>query len=423
TVASYIPAVLAGPASLAVSRTGQTLQLSRNIAGQAAEVSFDIILADVAQSRVVTWNVTADSAAETSLEVYSLADSTRTTLVDRFVATATSAQFASAPSLIPSAGRLEARPFMPRRVLAFYYPWYEADTWQSSQLVDRPVPRYSTEAQADVDRQVAQAQAVGIDTFVVSWQGRDTQGGFNDRRMRLVLEAGRKAGMQVCVYTETYVANRDSNPTAPIDPQTLFQWLADIVDLYGSHPAYLHVGGRPVIFVYVASLFPQQGWADLVARLRSSGRNPFLVGDFSRSTLLDVFDGEYQYSNVFSSGDTLVDLNRTESLRVRTINLLRPGDRRRLWVASVTPGFDDSKLTERPVAHVVDRSDGTVYDRQWSAAIDTVADWIVVTSWNEWYENTHIEAGEQYGRTYLDRTRVWATAFKRAAKERPTIEP
>jgi len=119
TVASYIPAVLAGPASLAVSRTGQTLQLSRNIAGQAAEVSFDIILADVAQSRVVTWNVTADSAAETSLEVYSLADSTRATLVDRFVATATSAQFASAPSLIPSAGRLEARPFMPRRVLAF----------------------------------------------------------------------------------------------------------------------------------------------------------------------------------------------------------------------------------------------------------------------------------------------------------------
>ena len=145
-------------------------------------------------------------------------------------------------------------------------------------------------------------------------------------------------------------------------------------------------------------------------------------GPNGRATLLDLFDGEYQYTNVFSSGDTLVDLNRTESLRVRTINLLRPGDRRRLWVASVTPGFDDSKLTERPVAHVVDRSDGTVYDRQWSAAIDTVADWIVVTSWNEWYENTHIEAGEQYGRTYLDRTRVWATAFKNAGKERPKVE-
>jgi len=423
TVASYIPAVLAGPASLTVSRTGRTLQLSRNIAGQSAEVSFDIILADVAESRVVGWNVTADSASETSLELYSLADSSRAMLVDRFAAAATSAQFASSPSLVPSSSRLEARPFLPRRVLAFYYPWYEVDTWQSSQLVDRPVPRYSTEAQADVDRQVAQAEAVGIDTFVVSWQGRDTQGGFNDRRMRLVLEAGRRAGMQVCVYTETYVANRDSNPTAPIDPQTLFQWLADIVDLYGSHPAYLHVGGRPVIFTYAASLFPQQGWADVVARLRSSGRNPFLVGDFSRSTLLDVFDGEYQYSNVFSSGETLIDINRTESLRVRTINLLRPGDRRRLWVASVTPGYDDSKLVGRPAAYFVDRENGVTYDRQWAAAIGTVADWIVVTTWNEWWENTQIEAGERYGRAYLDRTRAWAAAFKNARRRPDTRTP
>jgi len=423
TIASFLPSVLAGPASLTVSRTGRTLQLSRNIAGQAAEASFDIILADMAPGSVVTWNVTADSAAETSLEVYSLADSSRATLVDRFVATAASAQFASSPSLVPAAGRLEAKPFLPRRVLAFYYPWYEVETWQSSQLVDRPVPRYSTEAQADVDRQVAQAQAVGIDTFVVSWQGRDTQGGFNDRRLRLVLEAGRRAGMQVCVYTETYVANRDSNPTAPIDPQTLFEWLADIVDLYGSHPAYLHIGGRPVIFTYAASLFPQQGWADLVGRLRSSGRNPFLVGDFSRSTLLDVFDGEYQYSNVFSTGNTLIDLNRAESLRVRTINLLRPGDRRRLWVASVTPGYDDSKLVGRPAAYVVDRENGSTYDRQWAAAIDTVADWIVVTTWNEWWENTQIEAGERYGSTYLDRTRAWAAAFRNAKGPPATRTP
>jgi glycosyl hydrolase family 99 len=426
TIASFIPSILAGPPALTVSRTGRTLQLSRNTAGQPAEARFDVILADAVPATALTWNVTADSSAETSIEVYSMADATRATLVDRFVSSSTTGQFVSSPALIPSPGTLQPDRFLPRLVLAFYYPWYTVETWQSAQLSDRPLPQYSTESQADVNRQAVQARSVGIDGFVVSWQGHQGGAGagpgFNDRRMRLVLEAGRAAGLKVCVYTETYVANPDNNPTAPIDPQTLFEWLADLVDLYGSHPAYLRVGDRPVIFTYAASLFPQQRWAEVIARLRSSGRNPFLVGDFSRSTLLDVFDGEYQYTNVFSSGDTLVDLNRTESLRVRTINLLRPGDRRRLWVASVTPGFDDRQLLDRTIPHVVDRSDGSVYDRQWSAAIDTIADWIVVTSWNEWYENTHIEAGERYGRTYLDRTRVWATAFKNAGKERPKIE-
>ena len=427
TIASYLPTALDGPPSLALSRTGRTLQLSRNIAGQPAEARFDIILADAVPGSVLTWNVTADSTAETSIEVYSMADVSRATLVDRFVATSTTSQFVSSPTLIPSFGRLEASRFMPRLVLAFYYPWYTTETWQSAQLVDRPVPRYSTEAQADVTRQAQQARSLGIDAFVVSWQGHgpgaDAGAGFNDRRMGLVLEAGRAAGMKVCIYTETYVANPGSNPTAPIDPQTLFEWLADIVDLYGSHPAYLRIGDRPVIFTYAASLFPQPNWAEVIARLRTSGRNPFLVGDFSRSTLLDVFDGEYQYTNVFSSGDTLVDSNRTESLRVRTFNLLRERDRRRLWVASVTPGFDDSRLNGRTVPHFVDRANGSVYDQQWSAAIDTTADWVVVTSWNEWWENTHIEAGERYGRTYLDRTRVWAAAFKDARRDRPIVVP
>jgi len=38
TIASYLPSILAGPAAMTVSRTGRALQLSRNTAGQSAEV-------------------------------------------------------------------------------------------------------------------------------------------------------------------------------------------------------------------------------------------------------------------------------------------------------------------------------------------------------------------------------------------------
>ena len=112
---------------------------------------------------------------------------------------------------------------------------------------------------------------------------------------------------------------------------------------------------------------------------------------------------------------------RAESLRVRTFNLLREGDRRRVWVASVTPGFDDSHLVDRRTPRIVDRSNGGVYDDQWSKAVDTGADWVVVTSWNEWWENTEIEPGQRYGRAYLERTKFWADAFKSTSGAIPAI--
>src|SRR6185503_16177934 len=71
TIASFMPSVLAGPPALTVNRTGRTLQLSRNTAGQSAEARFDVILADAAPATSLTWTVTADSSAETSIEIYS----------------------------------------------------------------------------------------------------------------------------------------------------------------------------------------------------------------------------------------------------------------------------------------------------------------------------------------------------------------
>jgi glycosyl hydrolase family 99 len=411
TVASYISAIDAAPPSATTSTTGTVLQLSRNVAGRSADAHFDVVLADVDPAAPIVWNLAAGSGDETQLSVYSLNDVSRAALVDRFASTTASAQFTTRSDLITTPP-IRATRFGPRLVLAFYYPWYTVDTWSDPQMADRPLRLYSTDAQPDVNAEAAMAHAAGIDAWVVSWQGLEAGNGFNDRRMRIALDAAAAAGMLACAYTETYVANPTNDATRPIDPRTLFDWLADLVDRYGSHPAYLRVAGRPVILTYAASLLAPDAWADVIARLRSSGRNPLIVGDFSRSVLLEPFDGEYQYSNVFSSGDVLFQLDRAESLRVRTFNLLRQGDRRRLWVASVTPGFDDSHLADRKSPRIVDRAGGSVYDDQWSKAIDTGADWVAITSWNEWWENTEIEPGRRYGSNYLEQTRHWIERFK-----------
>ncbi|HKB11884.1 MAG TPA: endo-1,3-alpha-glucanase family glycosylhydrolase [Vicinamibacterales bacterium] len=420
TIASFIATINSAPPSVTVSRTGRLLQLSRNVAGETAEAQFDVMLADVGAASPIVWTLATDAAAESDLAVYALSDQARPALVDRFNATTATAQFTTRAALV-TAPPIRATRFGPPLVLAHYYPWYTTATWSDPQLADRPLRIYSTDAQTDVNAAAAMAHAVGIDAWVVSWQGLEADNGFNDRRMRIALDAAAAAGMRACAYTETYVANPTNDPDRGIDPRTLFDWLVDIVDRYGSHPAYLRVDGRPVILTYAASLLPAADWADVIARLRRTGRNPLIVGEFSRSVLLDAFDGEYQYSNVFSSGDVLADLMRGESLRVRTIDLLRPGDRRRVWVASVTPGFDDSRLVARPRPRIVDRADGAVYDDQWSKAIDTGADWIVVTSWNEWWENTEIEPGARYGTVYLERTKYWTQRFKALSRTPPPI--
>ncbi|MGH9145399.1 MAG: glycoside hydrolase family 99-like domain-containing protein [Vicinamibacterales bacterium] len=409
TVASYLSTVRGGAPAVRTSQTGSTLRLSRNVAGQSAEASFDMILADVSSRGLVTWNLALGSVADAQLEVYSLAEFERPRLVDRFEATGTSSRF-STPAVQLTPGAVSATT-VPRLVLAHYYPWYTIDTWSDPQMADSPLRAYSSDRREDVDEQARQAVAAGIDAFVVSWQGKEAGNGFNVRRMQLVLEAARQAGLKACIYTETYVANVGNDPRVPIDPDVVFDWFVDIVDMFGDHPAYLRLDGRPVILMYAVSLLPQAQWDAVLARLRATGRNPVVIGEFFQSTLLETFDGEYQYTNVLRPPDEVSRIDRVESLRVRTFHLLRPRSPRRIWIASVTPGFDDTKLIGRE-GRLVDRANGRVYDEQWDAAVSTAADWVVVTSWNEWWENTQIEPSVRYGSAFLDRTRDWATAFK-----------
>jgi len=411
TLASYRPSVV-NPDDVHATHTGRTLQMSNSHAGQSAEATFELVLADVSSSAAVTWHVDADTSAQTRLEVYALADFARPVLVDRFDSAAKAAQFTTRTDSL----RLRASVNLPAiapLVLAHYYPWYTLETWRDPKMADQPLRLYSTDETADVSREIAQALSAGIDVFVSSWREWPAEvADPSDRSMRVLLDAARPTRMKVCIYTESFTANAALD-WSTAEPATMEKWIADIVDRYGADPAYLRVDGRPVIFVYAATLIQLDDWTALIARLRASGRNPLLVGDFFESRLIEAFDGQYRYSTVGLVAPDLLDVYQHQSLRARTFGLLQPADRRRIWVAPVTPGSDDTLLSERDTHQVIDRAGGRLYDLQWSTAIETGADWVIVTSWNEWWENTEIEPSRRYGTAYLDATRTWASLFKR----------
>jgi hypothetical protein len=258
------------------------------------------------------------------------------------------------------------------------------------------------------------AKAAGIDALAVSWQGKAFDGGWNHRRMLLALDAARDAGLQICALLETTVANpqHDQVNVQP-DPATVRAWLTDIVDDYAGHPAYFHENGRPVVIAYAAQRLRAAEWADVRAQLRAGGRDLFLVGEGSNNTRLAALDGLFFYgSNVFQ-GDAVREFHRAQSLSARTYHLLPGGGPRRLWVATVSPGYDDTRLRDGRVARVTDREEGGYYDRQWQSAIDMRADWVAITSWNEWWENSHIEPSRAFGAAYVERTLEWASRYRR----------
>ena len=59
----------------------------------------------------------------------------------------------------------------PPLVLAFYYAWFDQNTWDSGQSVDSPAELYRSSDLATIERHVSQAQSAGLDAFVQSWYG------------------------------------------------------------------------------------------------------------------------------------------------------------------------------------------------------------------------------------------------------------
>ena len=413
-VASYRSSIVSGREGVRSSQTGQTLRISGNVAEELAEAQFDLILSDVPASGTIRWHVSAEGSAQTVLDVQAPRDPGRPQSIDRFTTDQATATFATDGALLQPGSVRVARP-PSRLVLAQFYPWYpNLAAWNDSDLAGRPLRRYSTDDLADVTRLARQARSAGIDAFDMSWQGP------TDRRLDTILDAAKAAGIKACAFIESWDANKSNLIGQGADVETMTAWIEYLVDGYSSHPAYLRVGARPVIFVYTASNLSTGEWTSVMARVRASGRQPLVIGDFYQFPLLEPLDGAYDYLTVWYTADELLMRNRLESLRVRTYSLLRPGDRRRIWVATVSPGYDDSNVASRTRHTVVPRDGARLYDLMWSTVLETAADWVIITTWNEWFEHTAIEPGEKDGTLMLDRTRFWTAEFKRRSSE---VEP
>lgn len=307
---------------------------------------------------------------------------------------------------------------VPKLVLAFYYPWYgnpqgPSGRWFHWERVsyasigtstDYPLlGPYDSWDPRVVRSHIAMAKAAGIDGFVCSWWGI---GSFEDEAFARMLDVAASEGFNLTIYYESIRGDREPPSSQVVEE------LSYVIRKYSNHPAFLKIEGKPVIFVYAVEAYGRKPsfWADVLAEVRgSTGVDAIFIADTFNTAYLEAFDGLHTYNPIWIKDHATVYAEEARLVRA----YVPPGAAafyRRLWVATVNPGYDDRKI--RSPGAYVPREGGGYYRRTWEAALASAPDIILICTWNEWHEGTEIEPSREYGFEYLRITREYAARYK-----------
>jgi hypothetical protein len=290
-----------------------------------------------------------------------------------------------------------------RLTLAFAYPWFDS-SYSDSKLTEKPSDPRSWFSSAGVLSMTQQAKDNGIDGFVMSYAGESANGASLDR----LLAAANQTGSVVSPYLETAIAVQQAGLLG--DKQGLVeQWLRSALRR-ANDPAFLRLHGVPVVFVYQMEKLTVAQWAGIRDSLRNSGLQVVLIGDASDAPYRPLMGGVHAYAAT-DDIPTLASRSQYASVSLRAASVMDATVTPEISVATVSPGYDDRK-TRGFTNPVIPRDGGRRYDDTWLAALSGTPDWIVVTSWNEWYEDTSVEPGTISGGQALQQTKQHAAAFR-----------
>jgi uncharacterized protein YraI len=245
---------------------------------------------------------------------------------------------------------------------------------------------------------------------VQSWYGPQEAGNQTETNFRTLLDVAQSKGFKAAVDLEV---------TSPFlgNVSAVTEALVTLLATHAQHRAYLRYQDKPVIFFWRQQQFSVDQWAAIRNQV-DPNHATFWLAEGTDLSYLAVFDGHHLYSIAWaaSPADQLAKWGE----RVRsyaTANGLN-----RLWVATAMPGYDDTHLP-RANTFAVPRRNGDYYRETWRAALASRPDLVIITSFNEWPEGTHLEPSVSYGNQYLDITRELVAGLRGSLPAAPASAP
>jgi hypothetical protein len=279
-----------------------------------------------------------------------------------------------------------------RLVLVHYYVWWSADYIGPGRWPDSPVEPYNSWDAATIARQVQQAASAGIDGMVVAWYG-PSGNNQTETNFRMVQEQASANGIYALLSVDLGRAEFFASTQEVIDG------LNHLLSVHANHPSYLRINGRPVIYFWYQGRYSLSDWQYIRSQV-DPNHTSIWMAEGAALEMLPTFDGLYLYTiswsdNVYGTLETWAGSTRAAG---------------GVWAATAMPGWDNTR-TPQSELYVRDRENGNFYRDTFAAAAATNPDMIVITSWNEWQESTHIEPSTAYGDFYLNLTRELAGAY------------
>jgi Glycosyl hydrolase family 99 len=255
---------------------------------------------------------------------------------------------------------------------AFYYGWYPSSFSNPGTKYHPTAGQYSSNDPATVKNQIDQMRYAGMQAGIFSWWGAASSPGLPygyqqvDRAFGVALQAAHGTPFQWAVYFESGSPAFGDRSTAGLQ-----SYMTYIRDHYANDPNYLHMAGRPVIFVW-----PNAGdGCDMVQRWHDANIGFYIVQKrfTGWQSCQGAADSWHEYSpNVYSS-------------------VLNP------YSYAVSPGFNRYDSQGPYLAR-----DPAQFDKAVAAMAAAAVQWKLVTTFNEWGEGTAVEPAAEWGNTYLD---------------------
>jgi Glycosyl hydrolase family 99 len=281
-------------------------------------------------------------------------------------------------------GRVLAAAPDPIPVLAYYYIWFDANSWNRAKIDYPLLGRYSSD-DADVMRQHIQwAKAAGIKGFIVSWKSTEKL----NRRLGQLIDLADVEDFKLVIIYQGLDFERN-----PLPVERVAADLEYFVDQYANHASF-NLFEKPVVIWSGTWKFSR----DQVAFVTEGLQDYLLILASEKNTkgyerLADVVDGDaYYWSSV--NPDTFPGYAEKLTGMGELIHANEG-----LWIAPVAAAFD-AKLIGGTT--VVERKDGETLQKEMKTALQSSPDAIGLISWNEFSENSHMEPSENYGHRYLD---------------------
>jgi hypothetical protein len=252
------------------------------------------------------------------------------------------------------------------------------------------------------------AKAAGIDAFLVDWWAEHD--GLDKTLENGILAAALKENFKVALLDERAQFHNKLD-----EYQTM---LVRALRKYKESPAYLRIDNRPVVYLYQIASKPGLSPADfaslkkhvegevgpvywivdkiahdpVAAKTRDEDRIKCIPGEWLHTPGIDSFAFYGTFSNFRAHEyDELAGKYRY------IVKLAHESGKKMLL--PVHPGHDNSHFRDDP--YVMPRRDGRTLRDYLRAATDAGADYIMITSWNEWPETTVVEPSSTWDDPYL----------------------